>query len=444
MSLDLSKEEGQPVTRVEDLVAFFRTAERPRDAWMVGLEHEKLLYPASGPGTVPYEGDKGVGALLAKLQPHGYRAFKESEDRPTIALLGANHTISLEPGGQLELSGTPSPTARAIHQENLRHAQQLREAASQLGILPVALGYRPFESVAQMPWMPKTRYQAMRDTLGPRGALAKNMMLMTATGQVSLDWSDEADCVRKVVVVARLTPLLVALYANSPLVDGRPTGYRSFRSRVWTDVDVARCGFLPAIFENAFSYRAYVEWALDVPLLFLRRKDAYLTPKLTFRTLLEEGFEGEPALLSDWTDHLSTLFPEVRLKRVLEVRGADCVGLPLTGALAALWRGILYDDGALAEAARLLPPLSYAEHLELMEVARREGLSGTYRDLSLAELSLQLVQVARAGLGRLDPEDAPLLDPLEAQARSGRSPADLVLSAHANLPPPELLKKFAL
>src|SRR5208283_3904324 len=189
---------------------------------------------------------------------------------------------------------------------------------------------------------------------------ALDMMLMTCTTQVSLDWADEADCARKVTLAARLAPVLVALYANSPLVQGRPVGWQSYRSRVWNEVDPTRCGYFPALVDGSFSYRAYVEWALNASLLFLRRKGRYVSPDLTFRALLAHGYEGTPALASDWVDHLSTLFPGVRLKSVLEVRSADSGSAATAGAMAALWRGLLYDAQAMEDAGRLFPKLSFA------------------------------------------------------------------------------------
>ncbi len=444
MSLDLAND-ARPLTSVDELVAWFKAAERPRDHHRIGLEHEKFIYPRSGIHAVPYDGERGIGALLHALEARGHLPYREAPDLPVIALMRDGLTLSLEPGGQFELSGSPFFTAREAHAENSAHLSELREAADGLRLYPVALGYRPFDEIEDMPWMPKTRYRTMRESLPRRGALAKDMMLMTSTGQVSLDWESEADCVRKVVVSARITPLLVALYANSPLVRGKPSGYLSYRSHVWTDVDPARCGFLPSMFDNSFSYSAYVEWALEAPLLFLRRDGQYLLPEMTFGQLLQNGYDGKPATYSDWEDHLSTLFPEVRMKKVVEIRGADCVNEPLTGALAALWRGILYDPTALAEAARILPPLSYLQHLELMEVARRDGLRGEYEKISLAHAAQEMVEVARRGLQALDPEDLPLLDPLVELAASGRSPADDVLRAfEEEKNPVKLLARFAL
>lgn len=439
MSLDLKRAISEPITSVDALVDGFRAAEKPRTEHRLGLEHEKFVYPLGSARPVPYAGEAGIGALLERLAPAGYTPFRETPESPIIALQRGLAAISLEPGGQLELSGSPFRTAREAHGENLGHLAEAKAAAASLGLGLVALGYRPFDAVADMPWMPKTRYQVMRRTLPERGRLALNMMLMTSTGQVSLDWADEADCVRKTVVTARLAPLMVALYANSPLVEGKPSGFMSFRNRVWEEVDSTRCGYLPAFFDGSFSYRAYVEWALDAPLLFLRRDGQYLHPKLTFRQLMKEGYEGQPADQGDWTDHLSTLFPEVRLKKVLEVRGADCGSAEMTGALAALWRGLLYDVTALDEAERLLPRLSFSEHLAFHDTALREGLSGRLGSHELHRLAADMVAIARRGLERLDPADAPLLEPLARVAASGRSPASLVLEAWEKEPRPEAL-----
>jgi glutamate--cysteine ligase len=439
MSLDLQRAVSQPITSVEMLVAGFRSAEKPLHELRLGLEHEKFLYPLHEAKQVPYEGASGIGALLERVAPAGYTPFRETPESPTIALQRGMLTISLEPGGQLELSGSPWYTAREAHAENLAHLEEVKTAARALGLQVVALGYRPFGSTAEMAWMPKSRYLVMRRTLPERGRLALNMMLMTSTGQVSLDWQDEADCVRKTVLVARLAPLMVALYANSPLVEGKPVGLMSFRNRVWDEVDPTRCGYLPAFFDGSFSYRAYVEWALDAPLLFLRRRGEYLYPKMTFRQLLKDGFEGQPADMGDWTDHLSTLFPEVRLKKVVEVRGADCVNPAMTGALAALWRGLLYDKGAMEEAERLLPKLSFTEHLAFHATAREKGLAGRLGTHELHRLAGEMVAIARRGLERLDPADAPLLEPLAAQAASGHSPAQAVLDAWAREPDPVAL-----
>ena len=447
MSLDLQRTASEPITSDDMLLAGFRSAEKPRNQHRLGLEHEKFIYPRDVARPVPYEGPSGIGALLEALAPGGYRPFRETPTSPAIALQKDQGmlTISLEPGGQFELSGSPFTTAREAHAENLAHLAEVKAAAQGLGLRLVALGYRPFGTPEDVSWMPKSRYVAMRQVLPERGALAHHMMLMTCTGQVSLDWSDEADCVRKTEAIARLTPLLIALYANSPLRNGKPSGYLSFRSRVWDEVDPTRCGYLPALFDGSFSYKAYVDWALDAPILFLRRRGEYLRPKMTFRQFIQQGFEGVPADMSDWTDHLSTLFPEVRLKKVVEVRGADCVSAEMTGALGALWRGILYDAQALDEAGKLLPRLTLAEQRAFHDTSRREGLAGRLGQHELHRLAAEMVAIARRGLERLDPQDAPLLDVLAEVAASGKSPGQRVLEAWQKDPNPEnLLARCAL
>ncbi|MCA3011951.1 MAG: glutamate--cysteine ligase [Myxococcaceae bacterium] len=425
MSLD-ARQSDVPVTSREALEATFRGAERRDGRGLVGLEHEKLIYPAGSVRAVPYEGPAGIGALLARFEAEGWEPFREAPGLPVIALSRGQVTVSLEPGGQFELSGAPHDTARAAHAENAAHLSRLAEHTRALGLRVVTHGYRPFDVLSEMPWMPKSRYGAMRQTLGARGTHALHMMLMTATGQVSLDWHDEADCARKVTAAARLTPVTVALFANSPIVEGRESGFQSFRSRVWNDVDPARCGTPAFMLDGSFSYRRYVEWALEAPLLFLRREGRYLTPGLTFGQLLADGFDGRAALMSDWVDHLSTLFPEVRIKRVLEVRSADGNDGPMTGALAALMRGLLYDRQALdgvTEALALTPTQHRALHL----AAQRDGLRGVAEGRSLRALAATVVELAAAGLSRLDPADRPLLAPLEAVLADGRSPAERTL-----------------
>lgn len=445
MSLDAKQTEQQPIAHKAELVQLLRDAERPTGPLLLGLEHERLMFPRAGFEPVPYEGERGIGKLLEGFGPFGFSEYREAPELPVIAMQRGLETISLEPGGQFELSGSPFQTAREAHEENLRHVRELKQVASSLGLRAVALGYRPFFELGQMPWMPKTRYQLMRTSLGSRGTHAHDMMLMTATGQVSLDWRDEADCVRKVLASVRISPLLVALFANSPLAQGKNSGFLSYRSRVWNDVDPSRCGYPMAMLDGSFSYSAYVEWALDAPMLFLRRGGQYLDPKTTFRGFLAQGFEGVPAMHSDWVDHLSTLFPEVRLKKIVEIRAADANSPAMTGALAALMRGLLYDGRSLDDATRLLPPLSPQEHLELHRAAQKDGLAARLGGGTLADYASELVRLAARGLKRLSGDDASLLEPLEEVAASRRSPALDVLEHFEKEKRPEVfLGRFEL
>ncbi|MBL8916901.1 MAG: glutamate--cysteine ligase [Archangium sp.] len=446
MSLDAKQTESQPIGSVSELESIFRSAERTTGKLLLGLEHERLLFPLQGADPVPYEGVSGVGAVLTGFASKGFSEIREAADKPVIAMQRGTETLSLEPGGQFELSGSPFATAREAQAENLKHASELKDVLSKLNLRAVTLGYRPFTELSAMPWMPKSRYRVMRETLGARGKLAHHMMLMTATGQVSLDWRDEADCVKKIVTSARISPVLVGLYANSPIAQGKKVGAQSFRSQVWNDVDPARCGYPNAMLDGSFSYRAYVDWALDAPLLFLRRDGGYLAPKLTFREFLKSGFEGKPATSSDWIDHLSTLFPEVRIKKVLEIRAADCNSPAMTGALGAVMRGILYDATALDEAGRLIAMSSPAEHRALHARAQVDGLGAVIQGKrTLADAARELVQIAAGGLKRLGDDDVSLLEPLREIATRGTSPAVEVLKHFdAEKDPAKFLSRFAI
>lgn len=430
MSLDARQTESPRLTSRDELEASFRSAERRDGTGLIGLEHEKLLMPVNAAGPVPYDGPAGVGALLEAFLVDGWEPFREAPDRPIIALTRGAAAISLEPGGQFEWAGSPFPTAREAAAENAAHVSRLKAVTAALGLRAVSLGYRPFGRPAEMPWMPKSRYGAMQRTLGTAGSHALQMMLMTATGQVSLDWKDEADCARKVTAAARLTPVTVALFANSPIVDGALTDHQSYRSRVWNDVDASRCGTPAFLVDGTFSYARYVDWALAAPMLFLRRNGTYLTPHLTFGQFFRDGFEEHHATQSDWVDHLSTLFPEVRIKKVLEVRSADANGVAMTGALAGLMRGLLYDRTATDELLGVMAA-SPAAHEALHRAAQRDGLRARAEGRSVLELARQVMVIAKAGLARLDPADLPLLAPLEAIVEEGRAPAERVREAFA-------------
>lgn len=421
MSLDAAQKESPVVSSVDDLVRWMARGER-KGPPLIGLEHEKILYRVSDGATVPYAGPHGVGAVFEGLTRFGWEPFRDVAGGPVIALTRGRATLSLEPGGQLELSGAPHANAQGCAEENRAHLDELRQVCAPLGLGAAAFGYRPFGALSDQHWMPKRRYEVMRRSLGARGAMAHDMMLMTATGQVSVDWADEAECAAMFTLASRAVPLFVALYANSPLKQGQPTGYLSWRSRVWTQVDAARTGFPPHAVDGSFSYRAYVDWALDAPLLFLRRDGEYLSPALTFRQFLAHGHDGQPARESDWVDHMSTLFPEVRLKRVLEFRSADCCNAAMTAGLAAALRGLLYDRAAREAGLKLLPSRSAEKHTAQHEEAARLGLGAP----GVASQCTELLEIAASGL---KDDDAALLAPLLAVAKSGKSPAVAVLNA---------------
>jgi glutamate--cysteine ligase len=429
------------ITSPAALTEYFRTASKPPSQWRVGVEQEKIgVYEDGTP--VAYEGPRGIEALLGLLQERGFVA--EREDGHVLALARREERITLEPGGQIELSGPALVSAEAGRRVLVSHVRELRELATPLGIRFIAGGFRPFGSLDDVPWLPKRRYTVMRAYLPTRGRLGHEMMKRTATVQANLDFSDEQDAIEKMRLAFGITSVVTALFASSPITAGKPNGWKSYRAAVWLDMDEDRCGLLPFAFEPGFRFSDYVEWALDVPMFFVVRAGVYHPAGgITFRRFLEEGWQGQRATMHDWEIHLSTLFPEVRLKRYIEVRGADSAPLPMAQALAALWRGLLDDKEARAAAWALVESWPYLERLRLRREVPTSGLATRVGNVTLAELAVELVRIAGAGLARL-PEgviDQPLLDPVLAYARAGRCPADDMLDdfAAANGDPGKLI-----
>ncbi len=438
MSLDARSAGSPQVREVGDLHRWFADRERPRAAWKVGLEHEKLGVVAGGTDPLPYEGDRGISSVLRAFARRGYAPFEE--DGEIIASQCGQLTISIEPGGQLELSGSPFQDVHVVAAELDRHLRECREIGRELGVAFLAAGYRPWGTPQSNPWMPKKRYLVMRPFLSARGRLAPDMMAMTGSAQVSYDFSSPRDMGEKLRVGLAVQPAVTALLANSPVVAGRDSGWKSYRTKVWEETDPARCGLLPFAFDPGFlddPYRAYVEWALDVPMIFLRRGGRYLeTGGRTFRAFLAGGLGDERATLSDWEDHLTTLFPEVRVKGVLEMRGADGCDLEHARALAAFWKGILYDPTARERAWETVRSLSPSQRRALMHSAGQEALAARLPDgRSLAQLSRELIDASAEGLcrqhccGQRGEDERVWLEPLRARAESGRSPADEALEA---------------
>jgi glutamate--cysteine ligase len=314
------------------------------------------------------------------------------------------------------------------------HLRELREVAEPLGIQFLSGGFRPWGRLDEIPWLPKRRYDIMRAYLPRHGRLGHDMMKRTATVQVNMDFADEADAADKMRTAMGTSSIVTALFAASPLTEGRPNGMKTFRAAVWLDMDEARCGLIPSVFQPGFGFRAYAEWAADVPMFFLARGGQYhALDGVTFRRFMLEGWQGERATMDDWALHLSTLFPEVRLKRTIELRGADAGPLPFVDGLAALWRGLLDDKDARTAAWALVAKATLAEREALRREVPKAGLNARFVGRGLGELAVELLAIARAGLARL-PEgaaDQPLLDPLAAYAKAGRSPADDMLDAFA-------------
>jgi len=419
-----------PLSSVEELVAYFHDAGKPREAWRVGTEHELIGVRARGDqvATPPaYDGPDGIGAVLAQFAARGWTPVIERGH--AIALTRGDAQITIEPGGQLELAGPPLDDDRVFATQLADHLRDLGTISGDLGLAWLATGLRPFGGRADVPWMPKDRYAVMRAYMPTVGSRGLDMMLRTATVQVNLDFESSADAGAKMRCLMSVTSLLTALYASSPIAEDTDSGFQSYRAWIWRDTDNARSGLLPFVFDDGDVFRAYTEWALDVPMYFVYR-GGYRTvaADLTFRRFLREGWQGEHATRSDWALHLSTLFPEARIKKYLEVRGCDCGSIGMIAALAPLCRGLLYDADACAAATALTASLSFAERERLADDVAKAGLGATCAAGSIRDLSRELVAIARGGLERLAPHAVPLLAPVELIAATGRTQSDEILA----------------
>lgn len=424
-----------------DLAALFESGEKPRDAWRVGTEHEKFVFRLTDHKAPSYAEPGGIRDLLAAFTRFGWEPVVENGH--VIALKGADGAISLEPAGQFELSGAPRENVHQTAAETARHLAQCREVGAELGLGFLGLGFNPTQTRAEMPVMPKGRYDIMLRHMPRVGNLGLDMMLRTGTIQANLDYMSEADMVRKFRVSLALQPLATALFANSPFTEGRPNGFLSYRSHIWTDTDPARTGMLPFVFEDGFGYDRYVDYALDVPMYFVVRDGAYINAAgQSFRDFLAgklPALPGERPTFGDWQDHLSTAFPEVRMKTFLEMRGADTGPENMISALPAFWVGLLYDGNALDAAWDEVKGWTIADHARLRSDVPRLALAasapggGTIQDLAqrvlaLAETGLQ----ARAHLNKAGHNEAGFLAPLWEIAHSGKTLAQRHLESLNN------------
>ena len=422
----------QPIESVDDLVAFLRAGEKPPEDWRVGTEHEKIGLHGADRSPIDYAGDRGIGKLLERIADRaGWEPI--SEDGNIIALQLDGASITLEPGGQLELSGAPLRTIFETCAEFHAHLELVRAVSEPLDIVWLGLGIHPIHSVEELPRMPKERYRIMRRYLPTRGSRGLIMMFTTATVQANLDYESEADMVDKVRTSLAVSPIVSAIFANSSLSDGKANGFVSRRMHAWTDTDPDRCGMLPIAFESDFGYQRYVDWALDVPMFFVVREGRFEPAyDMTFRQFLENGRGGEPATLADFDRHLTTLFPEVRVKQFIEVRCADAVPPGLTCSMPALWKGILYDATARTAAANLVEA-NQAEREAASEAVSRQGLAAHYAGQPVLGLARELVGIARSGLERIGhagpnaPDESAFLDPIVAQLALEKSPGQVVL-----------------
>jgi glutamate--cysteine ligase len=427
---------GAPITDKRQLVEYLAAGCKPRRDWRIGTEHEKFVFRLRDHSPVPYDGPDGIRALLQGLMRYGWKPIHDAD---TIIGLSdsSGGAISLEPGGQFELSGAPIETLHQTCKEVTEHLTQMRAVTSELGLGMLGLGFHPTARREDVPWMPKRRYAVMRRYMPLKGKLGHDMMLRTCTVQVNLDFESEADMVRKTRMSLALQPIAVALFAASPFVEGKPSGYLSYRSHVWTDVDPDRTGMLPFVFEPGFGFERYVDYMLDVPMYFVYRDGAYVdVAGQSFRDFIDGRLPGMPGgvpTMSDWADHLTTVFPEVRLKRFLEMRGADGGPWRRLCALPALWTGLFYDSAALDAACDLVADWTQEERDRLRAETPRLGLKTPFRHGSVRDVAVAVVDIARAGLRRrkrLDTagqDESHFLETLTEIAASGRTPAEQLL-----------------
>ncbi|HIJ63809.1 MAG TPA: glutamate--cysteine ligase, partial [Rhodospirillaceae bacterium] len=340
---------GEPLTSKQELVDHLAEGCKPPELWRIGTEHEKFAFRLDDLRPLPYDGDHGIRAVLDGMRRFGWQPVQEGEN--VIALVKGSASVTLEPGGQLELSGAPLETVHETCAEVDEHLTEVKTVASELGVAFLGLGFNPKWRREDIPWMPKGRYAIMRRYMPTRGGLGLDMMLRTCTVQVNLDFLSEADMVRKFRTSLALQPVATALWANSPFIEGRPSGYLSYRSHIWTDTDPDRTGMMGFVFEDGMGFERYVDYALGVPMYFVYRDGRYIdVAGASFRDFMAgrlDALPGERPTPGDWADHLTTIFPEVRLKRFLEMRGADGGPWRRLCALPAFWVGLLYDGTAL-------------------------------------------------------------------------------------------------
>ena len=429
---------GGPITHHDQLAQFLADGCKPREAWKIGTEHEKFGYCKDTLKPLPYDGPRSILKMLEGLRDrYNWEPLEEGGKLIGLKRDGAN--ISLEPGGQFELSGAPLDNIHQTCDEVNEHLREVHEIADEIGARFIGLGAAPEWTHEQMPVMPKGRYALMTDYMDRVGTHGKQMMYRTCTVQVNLDFASEADMVQKFRVGLALQPVATALFANSPFFEGKPNGHKSWRSRIWRDLDGARTGMLPFVFEDGMGFERYVQYALDVPMYFVYRDGKYINALgMSFRDFMDgklPALPGETPTLSDWADHLTTAFPEARIKQYMEMRGADGGPWRRLCALPAFWVGLMYDQGALDAAWDLVKGLDAETREELRVAASVDGLQGEANGVRLQDLAKGALEISQAGLkararpgiGGMVPDERHFLNALEDSIEAGKVPADELL-----------------
>ena len=440
MSTRQDSDRKDPIIENRDQLAeTMQRGEKPRENWRIGTEHEKFVYRTADNRAPSYTEPGGIRDLLMALTEYGWTPIMEGDN--VIAMSGPDGAVSLEPAGQLELSGAPLKSLHETCQETGRHLMQVKAIGDKLGLGYLGLGLWPDKTRAELPVMPKGRYDIMLRHMPRVGSMGLDMMLRTCTIQVNLDYSSEADMVKKFRVSLALQPLATALFANSPFLEGKPNGFLSYRSHIWTDTDPARTGMLGFVFEDGFGYDRYIDYMLDVPMYCVYREGKYIDAAgQSFRDFLKgelPALPGELPTQADWTDHMSTAFPEVRLKSFLEMRGADGGPWSRICALPALWVGLLYDQTALDAAWDLVKDWDMAGREALRAAVPKRGLDaplpggGTLRDIAGPVLAIARGGLAaRACLNAAGDNETGYLLPLDEIVATGKTPAERLLDLY--------------
>ena len=421
------------IEKKDQLEEYFHAAGKPRERWRVGTEYEKVGIDRSTGKAIPYSGPRGVESILKRLiERFGWEP--EEQDGHIIALSRDNAQITLEPGGQIELSGEPCDSIHCTYAEFTQHIRELLEVSEPLDVVFLGLGMQPVSRLDEIEWVPKKRYRIMAPYMPKVGRLGQRMMKQTATVQANIDYRDEKDAMVKFRTGMGLTPIFISMFANSPICDGQLNGYRSYREHIWTDTDKSRSGMLKFAFSPDVSFAHYVEYALNVPMYFIVRNKNYIDMTgTTFRQFLAYGCNGERATLDDWHDHLTTLFPETRIKRYIEVRSADSQPPELMPALSAIVKGAFYESDCLDAAWDLVKDWTWDERMQVYLDSHRDALAARIKRYSLLDLSKELLQIALEGLRRqkmfnaLGEDETIYLEPLDKLLALGKCPADLLI-----------------
>ncbi len=418
---------GGPIESFDQLAGLLESGCKPRDQWRIGAEHEKFGWLTDSRLPLPYAGDRSISAIFdALVARYGWHPLREGENIIGLTRDGAN--ISLEPGGQFELSGAPLVSTLEVAAELQQHLDEVRSIAGPMGVRFMGIGAPPEWTHDQMPVMPKGRYRLMTDYMGRVGTHGTQMMYRTSTVQVNLDYASEADMVRKLRVALALQPVATALFASSPFFEGKPNGHRSWRSRIWRGLDDSRTGMLPFAFDEGMGFQAYVDWVLDVPMYFVYRDGKYINALgQSFRDFLKgelPALPGEKPTLSDWADHMTTVFPEARVKKYIEMRGADCGDQAHIAALPAFWVGLMYDQTALDAAWDLVKGFDADTREGLRVAASVSALQGEAGGVKLLDLARAAVGLSHAGLAARGFGEEVQLRPLVESLKTGKVQAD--------------------